>query len=180
MTAALWALKNWKLIVAGIGVAVLAFMLFSAKHEAAKWERRTHAAMAQVEEERAAHLQTITNFRTAAYEAAKADAENKRRVEREVKEADQRRVASYEKRIADARAAAERLRREARAIEADPGRGGTSPVPGVPDPPGRVGEAPCDCGLSDAERLIATEQAIQLDELISWLKEIAGIDFQGE
>jgi hypothetical protein len=112
-------------------------------------------------------------------EAARAsDAANKTRVEGEQSAISQERGSSYEARIADARArAAERVRRPAPA--ANPGRGGTAPVSGLPAPAGGTTEGSGQDGLSDSDRLIATEQAIQLDELIKWVKAQHVIDVNG-
>jgi hypothetical protein len=53
------------------------------------------------------------------------------------------------------------------------------PIPAIPEqrqcpayplPPGRPRQAADQDGLSPQDRLIATEQAIQLDELIKWVE----------
>ena len=48
--------------------------------------------------------------------------------------------------------------------------------PAYPLPPGGAAEAAGEDRLPDPDRLIATEQAIQLDELIKWVKSQAAVD----
>jgi len=50
-------------------------------------------------------------------------------------------------------------------------------VPGLSAAPGGSPQAPGEDGFSD--RLIATEQAIQLDELIKWVKRQAAVEVNG-
>ena len=49
-------------------------------------------------------------------------------------------------------------------------------MPAVPTPPGGTAEGADQGRLSDADALIATEQAIQLDELIKWVRQQAEVD----
>jgi hypothetical protein len=49
-------------------------------------------------------------------------------------------------------------------------------VPALPAAAGEPDEAADQAGLSVADRLIATEQAIQLDELIKWVDRQGDID----
>lgn len=126
--------------------------------------------------EHSAFLQTIVNYQRAAEQARQADAANKARVEAEQRAVNQRTNASYEARIADARARADRLRSQLEAAT-HPSGPSAAPVPGVRPAPGSSPQAPGEDGLSDA--LIATEQAIQLDELIKWVKQQAGISVNG-
>jgi hypothetical protein len=44
-------------------------------------------------------------------------------------------------------------------------------VPGLPAAAGGAHQAAGQDGLSQADQLIATEQAIQLDELIEWVRQ---------
>jgi hypothetical protein len=52
-------------------------------------------------------------------------------------------------------------------------------VPGLPATPGQSHQTAREDGLSISERLIATEQAIQLDELIKWVRLQAAVDNNG-
>ena len=56
------------------------------------------------------------------------------------------------------------------AVAADRGAGRAAALPGLPAAPGGADQAAGQDRLPDADRLIATEQAIQLDELIKWVK----------
>jgi hypothetical protein len=62
---------------------------------------------------------------------------------------------------------------------ADPGAGGTAPMPGVPASTRSAAQAAGENRLPRPDRLIATEQAIQLDELIKWLRRQATVDNNG-
>jgi hypothetical protein len=111
-------------------------------------------------------------------QARASDAANKTRVETEQSTINQDRGSSYANRIADARArAAERVRNGTPA--ANPGSGRTAPVSGVPAPTRSPVAAAGQDGLSADDKLIATEQAIQLDELIKWVKAQAAVDVNG-
>ena len=55
-------------------------------------------------------------------------------------------------------------------VAAHPGGRGGAPVPGLPASPGRADQAAGQDRLPVAEALTATEQAIQLDELIGWVR----------
>jgi hypothetical protein len=49
-------------------------------------------------------------------------------------------------------------------------------MPGLPAAPGGADRAAAQNELSLADRLTATEQAIQLDELIKWVKAQSAVD----
>ncbi|HEX6071632.1 MAG TPA: hypothetical protein VFY95_01325, partial [Sphingomicrobium sp.] len=121
----------------------------------------------------------VANYRAAAEVARAADKANAGRVAAEQNAINERISDDYEKRLAAARAAganlnAGGLRVEARTAAADPGHGGGAPVPGLAVATGRAHQAAGEDRLPDA--LIATEQAIQLDELIKWVKAQAEVD----
>lgn len=132
---------------------------------------------AERDQANANHRQTKANFRAAQARAAQLEAERLLRVEREQQEITDEVTADYRRRLADARARAEQLR-------AEPGRTGEHPagaadrdrLPAAGDAAGRADGAAAHPGLSDYERLVATEQAIQLDALISWVERQAGIE----
>lgn len=128
-------------------------------------------ARSELAAEEKAHEQTILNYRWAQERAAQQEAERLARVEQEQQEITRVAAQNYEARIADLRARAERLRDAPGAAGGTPGN---VAVPSVPDAPGGADAATPGAGLpplgDDLEwRVIATEQAIQLDELIRWV-----------
>lgn len=136
--------------------------------------------------EKAAHQASAANWEAATNTARLLDRENKRLVEAQ-QTAESRRISDdYQARIdnarARARASAAGLR--VQAAPADQGGRGEPPMPGLPDPARGIDAAACEArlpaGLSAADALIATEQAIQLDELINWVAAQAAIDRNGK
>jgi hypothetical protein len=117
----------------------------------------------------------VANYRAAAEQARKADAANKVRVEAEQAQINKEQSDEYEARVTAARALADRLRHEL-AAAANPGSTGKPPVSGIPAPAGQPPQTATD-RLSDA--LTATEQAIQLDELIKWVRRQHDVDPNG-
>ena len=81
----------------------------------------------------------------------------------------------YETRLAAARAHAERLRLAAQAAT-DPGRWRSSASARLSHSHRRAAQAASEDRLPPADALIATEQAIQLDELIKWVRRQAAVD----
>ena len=168
-----------KLII-GIACALLLALLI---HDRNRWKAKTSQYVQLLAGERAAHKATVSNYRLAARQARQADAANIARVEAEQSAINERTSHDYQSRIAAARAAAGRLRGEPGA-GAGSGAGGDAPVPGLsaaaggaaqaagedrlPGPDRRVDVREGRLGPGDA--LIATEQAIQLDELIRWVR----------
>jgi hypothetical protein len=130
-------------------------------------------ARAQVTAEQQAHAATVANYRAAAAEATRRDAENRARIEAEQRAANERISHEYEARIVAVREQYARLLRE----RAGAGSGNARPAP-VPPRGGATGQpdaaAPQD-GFSLADRLIATEQAIQLEELQRYVRETVAI-----
>jgi hypothetical protein len=120
--------------------------------------------------------ETVTGYRKAAEQARQADAANKARTEAEQHAINERSSHDYEARIADARARAEQLRRQLAEGAAHSRGAGAAPVPGVPAATGRPAQGADPNGLSIDERLTATEQAIQLDELIHWVRRQAAVN----
>ena len=177
-------------LVALLGAIALLCFQSSQIH---KWHGRYDAEHAGRLADRAAFAQTVANYRAAADQARAADKANAERVAAEQRSINERTSNDYEARIADARARAERLRAQASAAQADSGGRGTAPVPGLSAPasgpaqaagedrlparPSEVGTSPGTLGADDA--LTATEQAIQLDELIKWVRRQAAVDVNG-
>lgn len=140
--------------------------------------------------EKAAHLETkqaweqdIGNFLAAVAEAGRFDAANAERVRSE-QDAINRRIADdYEARLRALRAraaaaAAGGVRHIVESPTAASGGAGAA-VPGLPDAAGRSGEAPDPAGFPLAAAVIASEQALQLDALISWVEQQAAVDVNG-
>jgi hypothetical protein len=158
------------LIIAG----VLAVFLIHEHGESRHWKKQSGQFEKLYRGEKVAHELTVSNYRAAAEKARAADAANKARVEVEQVKINERTDHDYQARIAAARATAERLRRGTTATNS--GGGGSAPVSGVPAPAGvSDGSAP-QGGLPAGDALVATEQAIQLDEIIKWARQQHAVD----
>jgi len=116
---------------------------------------------------------TVANYRAAAEAARTADKLNAERVAAEQRLINERTSNDYEGRLADARARFDRLRIETRSAAADPGHRANASVPGLSAASAQSPQAAAQYGLPD--RLLATEQAIQLDELIKWVRAQASV-----
>ena len=168
-------LLNWQGI-AGIAVtAVLLIMLTVQKLEAVHWKKQSESFEHLYQQEQAAFATTVADARAAADRARAADQANAARVAAEQHSITERTMNDFETRLAAARADAQRLRIQPEAA-ADPGARGDAPVPGVPAASGRAAEAAREDRLPQSDRLTATEQAIQLDELIKWVRKQAAVD----
>lgn len=132
--------------------------------------------------------------RQAALRAAAEDALNKARVEGEQARITEEIADDYQARLAEARAkydrvaarlapAAGRVRPEG--DRASPGGGAGAAVPGLSVAGSGAAEAagqdrlPATGELTLEDALIATEQALQLDALISWVERQAAVDVNG-
>jgi hypothetical protein len=131
----------------------------------------------QVPQQIAALGATIINVRAATAKAEANDKANAQRVQAQQSQINQESSNAYEARLADARAAAQRLRDQL-AAQTHSGRSSASPVSSVPSPAGGPAQSSQD-GFSIDDRLTATEQAIQLDELIKWVKKQHTVDVSG-
>jgi hypothetical protein len=170
-------LLNWQGIaglIAGIGLLGL---LIVQHVDALHWHSESHRFAKLYADEQLAFAQTTVAYREAADQARADDKANAERVAAQQSTINQESSNDYEKRVADARAAADRLRQELAASAAHPGAGGTAAVPGLPPAPGGPDQAAHQDQLSYA--LTATEQAIQLDELIKWVRKQAAVDPNG-
>ena len=160
-----------KLIVAIGGALLLALLIHDRNH----WKAKTAHYAELLAAERGAHAATVAGYRAAAVHARAADAANAARVRADQAAINERVADDYQERIAAARAAAGSLRRTT-AAATHPGAGRAAPVPCLPVAAPGVAESASENGLSQPERLIATEQAIQLDELIKWVRAQANLD----
>jgi len=165
--------NSWLYRILGIAAAAAALLWLVQSRD--HWRDEARANDRLYRGEQAAHRATVANYRAAAEQARRDDAANLARAQAEQAHINERTKNDYESRIASARARAGRLRIEAAAAAADPGAGGNSAMPGLPASSGRAFEAAGENGLSRSDRLIATEQAIQLDELIKWVKAQAAV-----
>lgn len=125
--------------------------------------------------ERAAHAQTVANFRKAQADAEALQQHNLTRVSKAQEDITHETVTDYRARLADLRARYGRLR--AQGNRSAPGNAG---LPAVPDAAGGIDEAPAENGLLAADALIASEQALQLDALINWVKGQSKVDTSPE
>ncbi len=173
------ALPNWlsiKLAAAIAGALLLALLIHDRNH----WKAKTQHYAAAVAAERAAHTATIANHRAAAEQARRKDVENLARVKAEQAQINERTANDFEDRIAAARARAGELRQQTATAGADPGSGRAAAVPGVPAAAQSTAQAAGEGRFSERDRLTATEQAIQLDELIKWVRAQAGVTVAGD
>lgn len=170
-------LVNWQ---GWLGIStslILAVFLGIQSYNVHHWRAQSAAWQIKYEQEHLAFGQTVLNYRVAAADARKADQTNAARVVAAQLAINQKKDADYEARIADARARADSLRAQLEA-SAHSGDGRDAPVPGLSTGPRGPDEASGEDGLSDA--LLATEQAIQLDELIKWVREQHAVNVNGD
>ncbi len=164
----------------GVAASVLLFGLFLVKAgEARHWAKQSTRYEQLYRAEQSARAQTIANYRAAAETARKADLANAGRVAAEQRSISERTTDDLETRLADARARALRLQLANRAPAAPGGGGRAAAVPAPGPAPGQAGGAAAKDGFSIPDRLLATEQAIQLDELIRWVNAQAAVDTKG-
>jgi len=162
--------------IAGIAVSLaLGLLLLIQKGETRHWRKESAGFERLYRNEQAAFAGTLANYRAAAESARAADRANAARVAAEQRSINERTTNDFEARLAAARAAALRLRIDARAA-AGSGPGGSAPVPGIPAPARSAAQAAGEDRLPQDDALTATEQAIQLDELIKWVRAQAAID----
>ncbi len=163
-------------LVASLALAILLVMQ---KGETRHWKKQSNQFEQLYRGEQTAHAETIANYRAAAEVARAADRANAERVATEQRAINERTTHDLQKRLADARVLADRLRRQPGAAPANPGGTGATAVPRLPDPSEGSPQAAGQDRLPDADRLTATEQAIQLDEIIKWVKRQVSIDTNG-
>ena len=167
--------------IAGIaGSIALGLLLILQKGETRHWRKESGRFEQLYAKEQAALAGTVANYRTAADAARAADRANLARVASEQRAINERTANAYEARLAAARTLARRLRVEAGSAAADAGARGAAPVPRLPGSPGGPDQGAAQDGLPHSDALIATEQAIQLDELIKWVKAQEAVDPNGK
>ena len=162
--------------IAGLAASLfLAILLVIQKGETRDWKKQSASFEQLYRAEQAAFGGTVANYRAAAEQARAADQANLARVAAQQRAISERTSNDFEARLAAARQiarhlSAQRLRGETAGAPADPGTRRTTPMPGLPAAPGGAAQAAGQDGLSPSDELTATEQAIQLDELIKWVK----------
>jgi hypothetical protein len=166
--------------VAGIAISLaLGMLLLIQKGETRHWKEQSGRFELLYSQEQSALAATVANYRAAADAARAADQANLARVTSDQQTINERTLNDYEARLAAARALARRLRGETATAAADSGTARAAPMPGLSAAGGEPPESAGQDGLSDSDALIATAQAIQLDELIKWIKEQAKVDRGG-
>ena len=163
--------------IAGIAASLcLAVLLVIQKAETHYWKRHGARFEQLYRDEQSAFAATVANYRAAADAARTADKANAERVASEQRAINERTAHDFEVRLADARARAEQLRIEAARAAAGRGHRSGPPMSGLPAPAVRSAQGPGENRLPPADALTATEQAIQLDELIKWARAQAAVD----
>jgi len=167
---------NWQGI-AGIAASLaLAGLLVAQAIEARHWHKSSSRFEQLYASEQLAFARTTAAYREAADKARADDRANAARVAGQQQSITEGTEHDFQIRLADARARADRLRQELAAGAADPGSRGTAAVSGLPAAAGGSAQAAGDQRLPAGLALTATEQAIQLDELIKWVRRQAEIN----
>ena len=118
-----------------------------------------------IKAERAHYAETVANFKKAQADAEALQAHNLARVAKAQKDVTDETLDDYNRRVADLRARYQRLQSQGnRSATRDPD------LPAVPGTAARLDEAPRENGLPSPDALIASEQALQLDALITWVE----------
>jgi hypothetical protein len=162
--------------IAGIAVSLaLAILLFVQKAETRHWKKQSAGFDQLYTQEKAAFAATAANVRAAAETARAVDAANAARVAAEQRTINERTADDFETRLAAARVRAEQLRLQSPAA-ADPGARRGPLMPGLSAAAGSAAQGAAQDRLPSPDALTATQQAIQLDELIKWVKAQAKVD----
>jgi hypothetical protein len=169
---------NWQGIAGLTAALALAVLLVVQKGDTRHWRKQSSQFEQLYRAEQAAFAGTVANYRAAAETARAADRANSERVADAQNIISERTSHDFEVRLADARARAraQRLRLDAQSAVADSGGRASAPVPGLPAAAGGAAQAAGEGRLPEADSLTATEQAIQLDELIKWAERQHAID----
>jgi hypothetical protein len=172
-------LLNWQGI-AGIAASLaLASLLVEQAIDARHWRKSSDRFEQLLTSEKLAFATTTASYREAAHKARADDRANAARVAAQQQSITEGTEHEFQIRLADARARADRLRQELAAGSADSGSGGAASMPGLPAAAGGPAQAAGDQRLPASLALTATEQAIQLDELIKWVRRQAAVDPSG-
>jgi hypothetical protein len=170
---------GWRGCIGIVGILALSVMLAIRTGEAHHWKKQFGIEQQAFATEHAAFTQTVANYRAAALQARIADAANSARVTGKYSVINKDRTDALTSRLADARALDQRLRSNAKG-PANLGGGRAAPVSGLSDPGPALTQASGQDGLPHSDALIATEQAIQLDELIKAVHQLERVDVNGQ
>ena len=166
--------------IAGIAVAVaLGALLLIQRGETSHWRKQSGHFEQLYTKEQAALSGTIANYRAAAQQAEASDKANAERVTAEQRTINERTEYDFEARLAAARLSAQRLRGQSAAGAAGAGNRSGAAMPDLSASPRRPHETAGEDRLPQPDALTATEQAIQLDELIKWVRNEAAVDPNG-
>ena len=163
--------------IAGLAAGLLlSTLLVIQKIETAHWKKQSAGFEQLYRQEQASFATTVANARAAADQARAADQANATRGAAQQAAINERTSNDFEARLAAARvAAAQRVQFVSRAA-ADSGAGRSAPVSGLSAAAGSAAQAAGEDGLPASDALTATEQAIQLDELIKWVRHQHRVD----
>jgi hypothetical protein len=170
---------NWQGIAGLAATVALAVLLVVARTDARHWRKQSGQFEQLYHREQAAFADTVANYRAATATARAADEANATRVATEQRAINERTADDFEARLAGARTAAQRLRVEPQAA-ADPGARRSASLSGLSTAPASAARGAGENRLPPADALTATEQAIQLDELIKWVRRQAAVDVAGK
>jgi hypothetical protein len=163
--------------IAGL-VASIAFagLLLIQKGETRHWRKQSGQFEQLYHDGQTALAETVANYRAAADAARAADRVAAERARAEQAAINRRSENAYEIRLADARARADRLRASTPIPASHSRHSGAALVPGLSAAPSGAAQTPGQDRLSPEDALTATEQAIQLDELIKWVRSQSAVD----
>jgi hypothetical protein len=165
---------NWQGITGLAASAVLAVLLAVQAVQTRHWKKQSAGFEQLYRQEQDALAATVASVRAATQAARAADQANATRVADEQRAINERTANDFEARLAAARTRAEQLRQPK--TPTDPGPRGSASVPGLPVGAGSAAQAAGQDRLPQPDALTATEQAIQLDELIKWIRAQAKVD----
>jgi hypothetical protein len=168
-------LLNWQGMAGIVASLALAVLLVIQKGETSHWKKESASFEQLYRQSETAFATTVANGRAAAEQARAQDKANADRVAAEQRAINERTNNDFEVRLAAARADAQRLRLGAQAA-ADPGARRGASVPGVSAAARGTAQTAAEDRFPQSDRLTATEQAIQLDELIKWVRAQAEVD----
>ena len=124
-----------------------------------------------IKAERARYAETVANFKDAQAKAELAQKANLARVSIQQRNITDETLDDYNRRVADLRARYQRL-----LSQGNRSASGNAAMPAIPDATGRIDEAADENGLPAADALTASEQALQLDALITWVERQAKVE----
>ena len=121
--------------------------------------------------ERARYAETVANFKKAQADAEAVQAHNLARVAKAQKDVTDETLDDYNRRVADLRARYKRL-----LDQGNRSASGNPDLPAVPNATSGTDAAAQQDGLPAADALTASEQALQLDALITWVERQAKVE----